>query len=89
MSPTYPVAFALAASRTQAPVKEALLAFAFGWAENMVQAGLKSVPLGQSAGQRILARGPRDSRRCRPCPAPDGQRTPSLLPHAGHPVGAT
>ncbi len=56
MSPTYPVAFALAVSRTQAPVKEALLAFAFGWAENMVQAALKSVPLGQSAGQRILAR---------------------------------
>jgi urease accessory protein len=56
MSPTYPVAFALAASRTQAPVRDVLLAFAFGWAENMVQAALKSVPLGQSAGQRILAR---------------------------------
>ncbi len=56
MSPTYPVAFALAASRTQAPVRNVLLAFAFGWAENMVQAALKSVPLGQSAGQRILAR---------------------------------
>ena len=56
MSPTYPVAFALAASRTQATVRDVLLAFAFGWAENMVQAALKSVPLGQSAGQRILAR---------------------------------
>ena len=56
MSPSYPVAFALAASRTQAPVRDGLLAFAFGWAENMVQAALKSVPLGQSAGQRILAR---------------------------------
>jgi len=33
-----------------------LLAFAFGWAENMVQAALKAVPLGQSAGQRILGR---------------------------------
>ena len=56
MSPSYPVAFALAASRTLAPVRDGLLAFAFGWAENMVQAALKSVPLGQSAGQRILAR---------------------------------
>jgi len=28
---------------------------AFGWAENMVQAAVKAVPLGQSAGQRILA----------------------------------
>lgn len=53
---TYPVAFALAASATGAPARDCLLAFAFGWAENMMQAALKSVPLGQSAGQRILAR---------------------------------
>ena len=53
--PTYPIAFALAASSTQAPVRECLLAYAFGWAENMMQAAIKSVPLGQSAGQRILS----------------------------------
>ena len=56
LPPTYPVAFALAASQTGAGVRDCLLAYAFGWAENMVQAALKSVPLGQSAGQRILAR---------------------------------
>ncbi|MCF8211463.1 MAG: urease accessory protein UreF [Rhodoferax sp.] len=54
-TPTYPVAFALAASATQAPVRDCLLAFAFGWAENMTQAAIKSVPLGQSVGQRILS----------------------------------
>ena len=54
-SPTYPVAFALATHLAQASAEEALLAYAFGWAENMVQAALKAVPLGQSAGQRILA----------------------------------
>jgi urease accessory protein len=54
-TPTYPVAYALAASATQAPVRECLLAYAFGWAENMTQAAIKSVPLGQSAGQRILS----------------------------------
>jgi urease accessory protein len=54
-TPTYPVAFALAASLTQAPVVDCLGSFAFGWAENMVQAAVKAVPLGQSAGQRILA----------------------------------
>lgn len=54
-TPSYPIAFALAASATQAPVRECLLAYAFGWAENMVQAAIKSVPLGQSAGQRILS----------------------------------
>jgi urease accessory protein len=56
LPPTYPVAFALAASQTTAGVRDCLLAYAFGWAENMVQAALKSVPLGQRAGQRILAR---------------------------------
>ncbi len=55
LSPTHPVAFALAASHTQAGLRDCLLSFAFGWAENMVQAAVKSVPLGQSAGQRILA----------------------------------
>jgi urease accessory protein len=55
LNPTYPVAYALAASATQAPLRECLLAYAFGWAENMVQAAIKSVPLGQSAGQRILS----------------------------------
>jgi len=54
LQPTYPVAFALAASATDAPLRDCLLTYAFGWAENMVQAAIKSVPLGQSAGQRIL-----------------------------------
>jgi urease accessory protein len=53
--PTYPIAYALAASSTGASLRECLLAYAFGWAENMVQAAIKSVPLGQSAGQRILS----------------------------------
>lgn len=60
MQPTYPVAFSLAASQTAAAVGDCMLAYAFGWAENMMQAAIKSVPLGQSAGQRILARLARD-----------------------------
>ncbi len=56
LPPTYPVAFSLAASPLAAGVSDCLTAYAFGWAENMMQAALKSVPLGQSAGQRILAR---------------------------------
>lgn len=54
-APTWPIAFALATAQTGAPPREALLAYAFGWAENMTQAAIKCVPLGQSAGQRILA----------------------------------
>jgi urease accessory protein len=53
--PTYPLAFALAASATGAQLRDCLLANAFGWAENMMQAAIKSVPLGQSSGQRILS----------------------------------
>ena len=53
---TYPVAFAIAAAAGAATARQVALAFAFGWAENMVQAAVKAVPLGQSAGQRILAR---------------------------------
>lgn len=56
LPPTYPVAFALAVSQTGANARDGLFAYAFGWAENMVQAALQSVPLGQSSGQRILAR---------------------------------
>jgi len=53
-APSWSIAFALAAAQSGADARDALLAFGFGWAENMVQAALKAVPLGQSAGQRIL-----------------------------------
>ena len=56
LQPTYPVAYALAVAATLAGVRDGLLAFTFGWAENMTQSAIKAVPLGQSAGQRILAR---------------------------------
>ena len=55
-APSWPIAFAFAVSRCGAGPRDALLSFAFGWAENMVQAALKAVPLGQNAGQRVLAR---------------------------------
>lgn len=54
--PTWPVASACAAAHGDAPVREALIGLAFGWAENMVQAAIKAVPLGQGTGQRLLAR---------------------------------
>lgn len=55
LPPTYPLAYALALSCTQAPLPQALQAYAFGWAENLTQAALKAVPLGQNSGQRMLA----------------------------------
>jgi urease accessory protein len=55
-APSWPVAFALAAALAGASAEQALLAYAFGWAENMAQAAMKAVPLGQLAAQRMLAR---------------------------------
>jgi urease accessory protein len=54
-APTWPVAFALAAYHTGAPLYEGMLAMALGWADNMTQAAIKAVPLGQTAAQRILS----------------------------------
>jgi urease accessory protein len=53
-SPLWPTAFALAATLAGASTHDTLLAFAWGWAENMAQAAMKSVPLGQAAAQRML-----------------------------------
>ena len=58
-APSYPIAYALALAvhlPPEQPAAPGLYAYAFGWAENMVQAAIKAVPLGQSAGQRMLAR---------------------------------
>ncbi len=54
-APAWPIAFALAAAQSGAAPRDGLLAFGFGWAENMVQAALKAMSLGQAGGQRILA----------------------------------
>ena len=54
-APSWPIAFALAAADSGATARDVLVTFAGGWAENAAQAAMKTVPLGQSAAQRILA----------------------------------
>jgi urease accessory protein len=49
-----PVAYACAVAALGIPHEEALLAMLFAWAENQVLVCVKSVPLGQVAGQRML-----------------------------------
>ena len=51
---TLPMMMALAFANDGASVSHALHAYSFGWAENMTQAAIKTIPLGQSAGQRML-----------------------------------
>jgi len=49
-----PTAFACAVAGLAIPPADALLAWLFAWAENEVLVCVKSVPLGQVAGQRLL-----------------------------------
>jgi urease accessory protein len=49
-----PAAFACAVDALGIPHEDALLALLFSWAENQVLVCVKSVPLGQVAGQRLL-----------------------------------
>jgi urease accessory protein len=49
-----PTAFACAVAGLDIPPADALLAWLFAWAENQVLVCVKSIPLGQVAGQRLL-----------------------------------
>ncbi len=51
----YPLLFTLAASRWHIPLATAVSGYLWSWCENQVLAAVKLVPLGQTAGQRILA----------------------------------
>ena len=50
----YPTAHAFACACWSLPAREGLVAYLYGAVENQVMAALKTVPLGQSAGQRLL-----------------------------------
>jgi urease accessory protein len=50
----YPTLYAYAAVQWRIDPREALEAYLFAWAENQVLAALKTVPLGQTEGQRML-----------------------------------
>jgi len=52
--PAYPAAYAFAVQSLQLDRREALLAYLWSWLENQVMAAVKAVPLGQTAGQKIL-----------------------------------
>ena len=51
---TFPAAFAFAVAKWEIPARSALIAYLWAWLENQVMAALKSVPLGQTDGQRLL-----------------------------------
>lgn len=52
---TFPAAYAFAAAQWQLGQHDTLTSYAWSWLENQVMAAMKLVPLGQRAGQRLLA----------------------------------
>lgn len=52
--PSLPCVWAAAANLWALPADAALAAYLWSWVENQVLVALKAVPLGQSAGQRVL-----------------------------------
>ncbi len=51
---SYPVAVACAAAAAEVPLEQALVAYLQAFASNLVSAGVRLIPLGQLAGQRVL-----------------------------------
>ncbi len=51
---SFPLAWSCAAAAWQIPAADALAAYLWAWCENQVMAAVKAVPLGQTAGQRLL-----------------------------------
>jgi len=52
--PAYPTAFALAVRHWKIEPRDAVVAYLWSWLENQVMAAVKAVPLGQTAGQKML-----------------------------------
>lgn len=53
-APSFPLAWSCAAAHWAIPAPDAVAGYLWAWAENQVMAALKAVPLGQTAGQRML-----------------------------------
>ncbi len=54
--PAFPTVWSCAAAASGASAESAVTAYLWAWLENQVMGAIKLVPLGQSAGQRLLAR---------------------------------
>jgi urease accessory protein len=50
----FAIAFALAAYHWQIELAETVLGYLYSWANNLISAGVKLIPLGQTAGQQLL-----------------------------------
>ena len=74
--PSYPCAWACTAVAFALEADQCRLAYAWAWIENQVLAAIKLVPLGQSAGQRMLVELSRKADAlCADAPPPESEWT--------------
>ncbi|MFZ5483620.1 MAG: urease accessory protein UreF [Pseudomonadota bacterium] len=79
--PSFPLVWSRAAAHWAILAEDAVAAYLWAWAENQVMAALKAVPLGQTAGQRLLlALGERLPELARHAAAAPIENTHNLLP---------
>lgn len=50
----FSIVFAIVAATWQINLQSALLGYLYSWSSNMISAGVKLIPLGQTSGQKIL-----------------------------------
>ena len=55
-SPNYPIIYGIASQYWQIPEEQATLAYLHSWTSNLVNNGVKLIPLGQTSGQQTLYR---------------------------------
>jgi urease accessory protein len=79
--PSLPCAWSAAASAWQTEAADAAVGYLWSWAENQVLVAMKTLPLGQSAGHRLLVEvGPRLSQLAEDCAAVDPELKSNFSP---------
>jgi len=54
-TPVFPTLYAASAWHWNINIKDALHGYSFSWLENQISAAIKTIPLGQVAGQRLIS----------------------------------
>ena len=74
----YPVAVAMAAAAHGIPLEPSLVAFLNGFVSNIVSAGVRAIPIGQTDGQKTIAALGPARRRLRFAAPPDSTTSAAL-----------
>jgi len=78
---SYVTMYALVCDRWQISIKDALAGFVWAWSENLVAAAVKLLPMGQTAGQKmLLALGDEIEKACVQAQQLDDEELGSTLP---------